>query len=115
MLMKSWKALLHWLAATLLGLTLFLVDYAQALPPTEMRTGAQNRTARLGPECFAQRFNCAVVVSRRSSPRWPIVGRRHFGRAKKRDPESWDVSGFALVPERKTWPGPPRLVSEHVQ
>ena len=77
---------------------LVLLDYAQALP--EGDNGLERAIAKLAWDAnvFAQRTNCGFVVFSQVKPE--VAGRGHaaFWAAKKRDPDSWDVSGF--------YPGP---------
>lgn len=77
---------------------LVLLDYAQALP--EGDTGLERAIARLAWDAnvFAQRHNCGFVVFSQVKPE--VAGRGHaaFWAAQKRDPNTWDVSGF--------YPGP---------
>lgn len=77
---------------------LVLIDYAQALP--EGTDGLERTIAHLAwwGNVYAQRHNCGFVVFSQVKPE--VSGRGHaaFHAAKKRDPDSWDVSGF--------YPGP---------
>lgn len=77
---------------------LVLLDYAQALPEGE--AGLERTIAALAwnANVYAQAHNCGFVVFSQVKPE--VSGRGHgvFFAAKKRDPESWDVSGF--------YPGP---------
>lgn len=77
---------------------LVLLDYAQALP--EGDEGLERVIAHLAWDAnvFAQRTNCAFVVFSQVKPE--ISGRGHaaFWAARRRDPESWDVSGFIPGP-----------------
>lgn len=77
---------------------LVLLDYAQALP--EEDAGLERTIAHLAwnANVYAQQHNCGFVVFSQVKPE--VSGRGHaaFWAAKKRDPDSWDVSGF--------YPGP---------
>lgn len=78
---------------------LVLVDYAQALPEEPDQT-LERSIAHLAwwANVYAQHHNCGFVIFSQVKPE--VSGRGHatFHAAKKRDPESWDVSGF--------YPGP---------
>lgn len=78
---------------------LVLLDYAQALPDDDGE-GLERTIARLAwwANSYAQRHNCGFVVFSQVKPE--VSGRGHaaFWAARKRDPDSWDVSGF--------YPGP---------
>lgn len=78
---------------------LVLVDYAQALPEDE-DTNLERTIASLAwnANVFAQTYNCGFVVFSQVKPEISNRGHAAFWAAKKRDPESWDISGF--------YPGP---------
>lgn len=77
---------------------LVLLDYAQALP--EGDSGLERTIAHLAwnANVYAQVHNCGFVVFSQVKPEVSNRGHAAFWAAKKRDPESWDVSGF--------YPGP---------
>lgn len=77
---------------------LVLLDYAQALP--EGKEGLERTIAHLAWDAnvYAQAHNCGFVVFSQVKPEISNRGHAAFWAAKKRDPESWDISGF--------YPGP---------
>ncbi len=77
---------------------LVLLDYAQALPEGDI--GLERTIAHMAwwANVFAQRHNCGFVVFSQVKPEISNRGHAAYWAAKKRDPESWDVSGF--------YPGP---------
>lgn len=77
---------------------LVLIDYAQALP--EGNDGLERTIAKLAwwGNVYAQRVNCGFVVFSQVKPEISNRGHAAFWAAKKRDPDSWDISGF--------YPGP---------
>lgn len=77
---------------------LVLLDYAQALP--EGDAGLERTIAHMAwwANVFAQRTNCGFVVFSQVKPEISNRGHATFFASKKRDPESFDVSGF--------YPGP---------
>ena len=78
---------------------LVLLDYAQALPEAE-NTTLERTIAQLAWDAnvYAQATRCGFVVFSQVKPE--VSGRGHatFFAAKKRDPDSWDVSGFCPGP-----------------
>lgn len=77
---------------------LVLLDYAQALPEGDV--GLERTIAHMAwwANVFAQRANCGFVVFSQVKPEISNRGHAAYWAAKKRDPDSWDVSGF--------YPGP---------
>lgn len=77
---------------------LVLLDYAQALPEGEQ--GLERTIAQLAwwANVYAQRYNCGFVVFSQVKPEISNRGHAAFWAAKKRDPDSWDVSGFIPGP-----------------
>lgn len=77
---------------------LVLLDYAQALPEGDQ--GLERTIAHLAWDAnvYAQTHNCGFVVFSQVKPEISNRGHAAFWAAKKRDPESWDISGF--------YPGP---------
>lgn len=77
---------------------LVLLDYAQALPEGDI--GLERTIAHLAwwANVYAQRYKCGFVVFSQVKPEISNRGHAAFWAAKKRDPESWDISGF--------YPGP---------
>lgn len=77
---------------------LVLLDYAQAFE--EGDRGLERTIAQLAWDAnvFAQELNCGFVVFSQVKPE--VAGRGHaaFWSSKKRDPDSWDVSGFIPGP-----------------
>jgi replicative DNA helicase len=75
---------------------LLLVDYAQAFPEDE-GSNMERTIARFAWEAnsLAQRKNCAIVVFSQIVRAVEERGYRMYERAKFRDPEAIDVSGFA--------------------
>lgn len=78
---------------------LVLLDYAQAFPEGENLT-LERTIAKLAWDAniFAQKFNCAFVVFSQVKPEIAGRGQAAFWAAKRRDPESFDVSGFCPGP-----------------
>jgi hypothetical protein len=78
---------------------LVLLDYAQALPEKENAT-LERTIAQLAWDAnvFAQRTRCGFVVFSQVKPEVSNRGHAAYFSAKKRDPESWDVSGFCPGP-----------------
>jgi replicative DNA helicase len=78
---------------------LVLLDYAQALPDDEGE-GLERTIAKLAwwSNVYAQRANCGFVVFSQVKPEVSNRGHAAFWASKKRDPDSFDVSGF--------YPGP---------
>lgn len=78
---------------------LVLLDYAQALPETE-NTTLERTIAHMAwnANVYAQTYNCGFVVFSQVKPEISNRGHAAFWAAKKRDPESWEISGF--------YPGP---------
>lgn len=78
---------------------LVLLDYAQALPEEE-NSNLERTIAALAWDAnvYAQKYNCGFVVFSQVKPEISNRGHSAFFAAKKRDPESWDISGF--------YPGP---------
>jgi replicative DNA helicase len=78
---------------------LVLVDYAQALPETE-NSNLERTIAKLAWDAnvFAQQTRCGFVVFSQVKPEVSNRGHSTFFAAKKRDPDSWDVSGFCPGP-----------------
>lgn len=81
------------------ALDLVLLDYAQALPE-EGGEGLESviRHMAWDANVFAQRHNCGFVVFSQVKPEISSRGQGVFFNAKKRDPDSWDVSGFMPGP-----------------
>lgn len=77
---------------------LVLVDYAQAFP--EGDDGLERTIAKFAwwANVYAQRYNCGFVVFSQVKPEISNRGHAAYYAAKKRDPESCDISGF--------YPGP---------
>lgn|SRR5512139_249232 len=78
---------------------LVLLDYAQALPEEENKT-LERTIASLAwvANKYAQAHNCGFVVFSQVKPEISNRGHAAFWAGKKRDAESWDISGF--------YPGP---------
>lgn len=78
---------------------LVLLDYAQALPEEENLT-LERTIAQLAwvANVYAQASNCGFVVFSQVKPEISNRGHAAYWAAKKRDPESCDISGF--------YPGP---------
>jgi replicative DNA helicase len=80
------------------ALDLVLLDYAQAFDGGDEGLEAVIRKMAWDANVFAQKWNCAFVVFSQVKPEVAQRGQGVFFAAKKRDPESWDVSGFIPGP-----------------
>jgi hypothetical protein len=80
------------------GLGLVLVDYAQAFP--EEGTGLESVIRHFSWDAnkLAQELNCGFVAFSQVKPEISNRGHGVFWAARKKDPESWDVSGFMPGP-----------------
>jgi len=86
------------LAAEGRTLDLVLLDYAQALPEGDEGLESVIRHVAWDANVFAQQVNCGFVIFSQVKPEISSRGHGVFWAAKKRDPESWDVSGFMPGP-----------------
>lgn len=80
------------------GLGLCLVDYAQAFPEEDKGLESVIRHFSWDANKFAQEENCGFVAFSQVKPEISSRGHGVFWAAKKRDPDSWDVSGFVPGP-----------------
>lgn len=78
---------------------LVLLDYAQALPENAGST-LERTIAEMAwvTNKFAQKVNCGFVVFSQVKPEVNGRGHAQFHAARRRDPDSWDVSGFCPGP-----------------
>ena len=95
-------AALEALAADLEGmgesLSLVLLDYAQAFPEDDKGLEHVIRHFAWDANKFAQRWNCGFVAFSQVKPEISSRGHGVFWASKRRDPESWDVTGFMPGP-----------------
>jgi len=80
------------------GLGLALVDYAQAFPEEDKGLESVIRHFSWDANKFAQEVNCGFVAFSQVKPEISARGHGVFWAARKRDPDSWDVSGFMPGP-----------------
>lgn len=92
------QSLVSQLAARNLRLDLVLLDYAQALPEGDESLEAVIRHTAWDANVFAQEHNCGFVMFSQVKPEISARGHGVFWTSKKKDPESWDVSGFMPGP-----------------
>lgn len=74
------------------------VDYAQAFPEENNGLESVIRHFSWDANKFAQEQNCGFVAYSQVKPEISSRGHGVFWANKKRDPESWDVSGFMPGP-----------------
>ena len=74
------------------------VDYAQAFPEEEKGLESVIRHFSWDANKFAQQWKCGFVAFSQVKPEISARGHGVFWAAKKRDQESWDVSGFMPGP-----------------
>lgn len=86
------------LAGRGLKLDLVLLDYAQALPEGDEGLESVIRHVAWDANVFAQKVNCGFVIFSQVKPEISSRGHGVFWAAKRRDPESWDISGFLPGP-----------------
>ena len=79
-------------------LDLVLLDYAQAFPEGDAGLESVIRHMAWDANVFAQVHNCGFVVFSQVKPEISSRGHGVFWAAKKRDQESWDISGFMPGP-----------------
>jgi len=80
------------------ALSLVLLDYAQAFPEDERGLESVIRHFSWDGNKFAQEKNCGFVAFSQVKPEISSRGHGVFWANKKRDPDSWDVSGFMPGP-----------------
>lgn len=80
------------------ALGLVLVDYAQAFPEEDKGLESVIRHFSWDANKLAQELNCGFVAFSQVKPEISTRGHGVFWAARKKDPESWDVSGFIPGP-----------------
>lgn len=86
------------LAGRGLQLDLVLLDYAQALPEGDEGLESVIRHVAWDANVFAQKVGCGFVIFSQVKPEISSRGHGVFWASKRRDPESWDISGFLPGP-----------------
>ena len=79
-------------------LSLVCLDYAQAFPEDEKGLESVIRHFAWDANKFAQRWNCGFVAFSQVKPEISQRGHGVYWASKRRDPDSWDVSGFMPGP-----------------
>jgi replicative DNA helicase len=79
-------------------LGLVLVDYAQAFPEDDKGLESVIRHFSWDANKLAQELNCGFVAFSQVKPEISARGHGVFWASRKKDPDSWDVSGFMPGP-----------------
>lgn len=79
-------------------LDLVEVDYAQAFPDGDRGLENVIRHFAWDSNKFAQKWGCGFVAFSQVKPEISLRGHGVFAASKRRDPDSWDVSGFIPGP-----------------
>jgi len=96
--MEALEGLANSLEAQGEALSLVLLDYAQAFPESEKGLESVIRHFAWDANKFAQKWNCGFVAFSQVKPEISARGHGVFWASKRRDAESWDVSGFMPGP-----------------
>lgn len=80
------------------ALDLVVLDYAQALPEGEQGLESVIRHFAWDANKFAQKYNCAFVIMSQVKPEISARGHGVFWAGQRKDPDTWDMSGFMPGP-----------------